>query len=127
MDGGAILPNRSKAKGTAFESLVRDYLKDEWSSDVDRLTLSGASDRGDLGGFRVGDRLVAVECKNHTAMSLASWVGEAQREAENYRAVAGIVIHKRKGKGRAADQYVTLTLRDFLDILRTAKDTNAPV
>ncbi|OMC55426.1 hypothetical protein A5747_13640 [Mycobacterium sp. IS-836] len=115
------MANRSKQKGTAYESLIRDYLKQEWSPDIDRLPLSGTQDRGDIANFRIGEHLLAIECKNHNRLDLGTWTFEAQREAANYGALAGVVIHKRKGKGQPGDQYVTLTLRDFLDIIHAAK------
>lgn len=116
------MTNRSKAKGTDFESLIRDYLKVEWSDIIERMPLAGNDDRGDISNFRIGgsQHKVAIECKNVRSTSLAEWVKEAQEEAENYGAVAGIVCHKRKGKGQAGDQYVTLTLSDLLTILHAA-------
>jgi hypothetical protein len=116
------LTNRSKQKGTAFESLIRDYLKQEWSDDIERLPLSGEKDRGDIANFRVGSgrRLVALELKNRSQLSLSQWVTEAQEEAKNYDAVAGVAIFKRKGKGQAGDQFVVATLSDFLTILHAA-------
>lgn len=114
--------NRSKQKGTQYESLIRDYLKEHWNPDIERMPLSGGKDRGDIAGFRVGEgrHLIAWELKNRTQMSLSEWIREAQEEAENYGAVAGIVVHKRKGKGLAGDQYVTLTLDDFLNVVTAA-------
>lgn len=117
------MTNRSKQKGTAFESLVRDYLQQAWSPIVERMPLSGNADRGDLSNFRVGTKqqhLIAFELKNRTQMSLSQWVREAQEEAMNYDAVAGVVCHKRKGKGAAGEQFVTMTLEDFLTILHAA-------
>lgn len=117
------MTNRSKQKGTDFESLIRDYLKVEWSDIIERMTLSGSDDRGDISNFRVGgssQHKIAIECKNVGSLSLAGWVKEAQEEAENYGAVAGVVCHKRKGKGQGGDQYVTMTLSDFLTILHAA-------
>lgn len=116
------MTNRSKQKGTDFESLIRDYLKVEWSDIVERMTLSGNDDKGDISNFRVGSgqHKIAIECKNVRSLSLAGWVKEAQDEAEHYGAVAGIVVHKRERKGQAADQYVTLTLSDFLTILHAS-------
>lgn len=116
------MTNRSKQKGTDFESLIRDYLKEEWSDIVERMTLSGTDDRGDISNFRVGDgqHKIAIECKNVNSLSLSEWVKEAQTEAEHYGAVAGIVVHKRKGKGQGGDQYVTLVLSDLLTILHAA-------
>ncbi len=116
------MSNPSKQKGTQFESLIRDYLKENWHPDIERLTLSGSNDRGDIGGFRFGlnQQLLAWELKNRTQLSLPAWHREAQIEAKNYGAVAGVICHKRKGKAAAAEQFVTTTLEDFLLILRSA-------
>lgn len=117
------MSNPSKQKGTAFESLIRDHLKEVWHPDIERLTLSGSKDRGDIGGFRIGldgKYLIAWELKNRTQLALPQWIREAQEEAENYGAVAGVVCHKRKGKAAAAEQFVTMTLEDFLTILHAA-------
>ncbi|MBO0676887.1 hypothetical protein JRC04_05380 [Mycolicibacterium sp. S2-37] len=113
--------NAAKAKGTAFETLITTYLKQEWSEIIERLTLSGSNDRGDIGNFRLNSgRLIAWELKNRTQIALPAWVREAQTEAENYGAVAGVVCHKRKGKAAAGEQFVTMTLDDFLTILHAA-------
>lgn len=116
------MTNRSKAKGTSFESLIRDYLKEEWADDIERLTLSGSKDRGDIANFRVGKgrHLLALELKNQSRMALSQWVGEAQQEAKNYNAVAGVTCFKRKGKAAAGEQFVVATLSDFLTILYAA-------
>lgn len=117
------LTNRSKQRGTGFESLIRDFLQEAWSPIIERMPLSGSADRGDLSNFRVGGKqqyLIAWELKNRTRMSLSEWVREAQAEAKNYGAVAGVACHKRKGKGAAAEQFVTMTLEDFLAILHAA-------
>lgn len=116
------MTNRSKQKGTDFESLIRDYLKVAWSDIVERMPLSGTDDRGDISNFRVGNsqHKIAIECKNVRILDLAGWLREAQEEAVNYGAVAGVVCHKRKGKGQADDQYLTMTLSDFLTILHAA-------
>lgn len=114
------MSSAGKRKGTAFESLVRDFLKESWFADIERLTLSGAKDRGDIAGFRVNGHLICWELKNRAQMALSAWVREAQLEAANYGALAGVVCHKRKGKGAAAEQFVTMTVEDFLTILRAA-------
>lgn len=117
------MANRSKQRGTAFETLIKTYLQEQWSPDIDRLPLSGAFDRGDIGNFRVGGHLVALELKNHSRLDLGTWIAEAQKEATHYGALAGAVIHKRRGKGQAGDQYVTLVLRDLLDVLHAASSS----
>ena len=45
---------------------------------------------------------------------LAGWCDEAEVERGNADAVAGVVVHKARGKGQFLDQYVTMRVRDFL-------------
>ena len=112
--------SRSSAKeaGARFEKLIADafawHLKDDR---IERRVTNGAKDRGDIGGIRTasGQRLV-VECKNVATMNLSGWVREAQQEAINDNAVAGIVVHKRRGTTDPLEQYVTMTLGDLLRI-----------
>lgn len=114
--------NPSKQKGTAFETLIQRYLNEQWDENIERLTLSGSKDRGDIGNFRIGSgHLVAWELKNRTQIALPAWIREAQEEAKNYGAVAGVVAFKRKGKAAAPEQFVCMTLEDFLTILRAAE------
>ena len=112
--------NRNGAKGSSFERLIADYLRDNVSEFIDRRVKTGAKDKGDIANWRIGRHRLVVECKTVKAMNLAGWVTEAQEEALNDDAIAGIVIHKRVKKGQPGDQYVTLTLNDFLNILAAA-------
>jgi hypothetical protein len=64
---------------------------------------------------RSGERVV-VECKNHSRMELGVWVTEAHFEAINDNAIAGVVVHKRRGTADPLEQYVTMTLGDFIRI-----------
>lgn len=110
--------NKSKQRGTAFERLVADYLADKLDDRIDRMPLRGGKDRGDIAGVRTpfGER-VAVECKNTTRLDLSGWVDQAVVEAGNADAPVGVVVHKRRGKGQAADQYVTMRLADLVRLL----------
>lgn len=108
---------RSMAKGSAFERLIADYLAIEVDDRIDRRVKTGAADKGDIGGLRHHGHRLAIECKNHAAMNLAGWVTEAQAEAVNDGALLGFVVHKRRGKGQAGDQYVTLALSDLVKLL----------
>lgn len=42
---------------------------------------------------------------------------EAEVERGNADAIVAVVAHKRKGKGKALDQYVTMSVRDFIYLL----------
>ena len=111
--------NRNKARGTAFERLVADYLAARLGDDrIDRMPMRGALDRGDIAGVRttVGER-VAVEVKRVARLDLAGWVDEAVIEAGNGDAAVAVVIHKRRGKGQPGDQYVTMRLCDLAVLL----------
>jgi len=108
-----------RQKGTRLERAVADYLAAALSDDrVDRMPLHGKGDRGDIAGVRtvMGEK-VAVEVKNHARLNLAGWVTEAETEAGNADAALGVVIHKRVGKGKPADQYVTMSLASFAVLL----------
>lgn len=108
-----------RQKGTRLERQVADYLADKLTDDrIDRMPLHGKGDRGDIAGVRtiIGEKVV-IECKNHKRLELARWVDEAEVERGNADAAVAAVAHKRRGKGDAADQYVTLTLRDFAILL----------
>lgn len=117
--------NRATAKkaGTAFETLVVGYLRNVLHDErIERRAKNGAKDRGDVSGLiHMGGRIV-VECKNTTRTNLAGWATEAEVERGNDDAVAGIVVHKRHGKGQPGDQWVTMTLADFASILTGARE-----
>lgn len=107
--------SKSKAKGTSFERLVADGFADALNDDrIDRAPLRGDGDRGDIAGLVSPFGKVVVECKNVARMDLAGWVTEAEVERGNADAIAGIALHKRRGKGKFLDQYVTMTVRDLL-------------
>lgn len=100
-----------------MERLVADGFAVALNDDrIDRAPLRGNADRGDIAGLRSPFGKVAVEVKNVARMDLAGWVDEAAVERGNLDAIAGVVIHKRKGRGQFLDQYVTLSVRDFLAI-----------
>lgn len=106
--------NKSKNKGTAAETAVKNYLFDEHDFMSYRLVLSGSKDRGDVAVFGLP---LTIEVKNCATMKLAEWVDEAQKEKANSGVPLGVVWHKRKGKGLPKDWYVTMTGEEFVTIL----------
>jgi hypothetical protein len=118
----------AKAAGTAFENLVAWYLSDALDDDrIERRARNGSKDRGDIGGVRtvMGERVI-VECKDVRALSLSSWVNEAEIERGNDDAAVGVVAHKRSGKGakNMGGTYVTMTLADFAVLLGGTREEN---
>jgi hypothetical protein len=107
----------SMRKGTAFETLIVDYLA--WmlkDGRIERRAKNGSNDRGDVTGVYTGvtgERMV-IECKNTNRLELGTWLKELEAEKGNDDAPVGIIVHKRRGKGKPGEQYVTLTLADLV-------------
>ena len=112
----------ARKAGTSFERLVADYLRDVVDDRIDRRAKTGTKDRGDIGGVRIWTQRVVLECKDVSKVALSQWAAEAEAERGNDDALAGVVVHKRRGKGRAADQWVTMTLGDFASLLKGNRD-----
>ena len=106
----------SKA-GSRFERLVADYLAAHVDDRIDRRVKRGSVDRGDIGGLRHMGQRVVVECKDTSRINLAGWASEAETERGNDDAGVAIVAHKRHGKGCPEDQWITMTLGDFVALL----------
>lgn len=112
-------------KGATFEQDTSDYLAAALGDDrIERRVKHGTNDRGDIAGLRIHGKRVVVECKNHRRMELAEWVDEAETERGNDDAEYGIVIHKRRGCGKAkfGGNYVTMTLETFAAIAAGGRD-----
>ena len=112
----------AKKAGPSFERRVADYLRDVVDDRIDRRAKTGAKDRGDIGGVRIWTQRVVLECKDVSKIALSQWAAEAEAERGNDDALAGVVVHKRRGKGRAADQWVTMTLGDFASLVNGNRD-----
>lgn len=107
----------ARAAGARFERLIADYLRDHVSEFIDRRVKTGAKDKGDLVNVRAFGERVVVECKDVARTDLSGWVKEAEVEAGNDDAVAGVVVFKRRGTSDPGDQYVAMTVRDFIALL----------
>lgn len=109
----------AKNAGTAFETKMTRYLQQRVDDRIHRKTKTGAKDEGDIGGLRspLGER-IAIEVKDYGGRILASeWVREAEVERGNYDAAAGVVFVKRRGTTDPGEQFVLMTVRDFVAII----------
>ena len=108
----------AKAAGRNFEKLVSQYLNAHVDDRIERRRQTGPKDQGDIAALRTqnGCRVV-VECKNTTRPHLGPWTQEAETERQNDGALAAVIAHKRHGNANPADQYVTMTLKDFAALL----------
>ena len=114
----------SRAKGTRFETAVVRWLREALQDDrIERRSLNGRNDRGDVAGVRAWGQRVTVECKSQNRLSLSEWVNESQIERGNDDAFVGVVIHKRRGTTDPNEQYVTMTGADFIALLTGERPT----
>ena len=109
----------ARAAGSSFETLIATGLAVMLEDDrIERRTKNGSKDRGDITGVKTvrGGRVV-IEAKNTMRDNLPAWIREAEVERGNDDAAIGVVAHKKHGSGKAADQYVTMTLETFARLL----------
>jgi hypothetical protein len=107
----------AKKAGARFEREVADYLSEHVDDRIDRRVKTGANDKGDIAGVRVHGERMVIECKDTARINLGTWAKEAEVERVNDKALVTAVVHKRHGKGDAAEQWVTLTLRDLVALI----------
>jgi hypothetical protein len=111
------LTNKSKQKGTSWETLITNAL--QWRDfRARRRALSGAADKGDI---ELIDLPVIIEAKNCKTMKLSEWVDEAEKEAENAGVLFGVVWHHRPRKSAPEDGYVTMRGETFLKMISYLK------
>lgn len=109
--------NRSKAKGTSWESAIVDYLRGDGWPAVERRALGGAKDRGDIAGIPG----VVIEAKSAARLALAAWLAEAEVERVNDVAEFAVVWAKRKGKTSPGAGYVIMSGEHFAGLLALAR------
>jgi len=110
------MTNPSKKRGTGWESVIVDYLQREGWPHVERRSLNGSTDRGDIAGIPS----VVIEAKNCKRVELAEWINEVEQERRNDHADVGVVWMKRRGRASAAGGYVVMTGAQFTRLLREA-------
>ncbi len=103
----------SKDKGTAGETAVVRYLRDNGFPHAERRALSGMHDKGDVAG--VVDNVIEVKVVSRDA--LPQWIDETEVERVHANAHYGVCWHKRRGKGSPGDWFVTMTGRQWVNVL----------
>lgn len=104
------MSNPQKAKGSAFERLVCDYLAQ--AVPCERIPAGATLDRGDL-----WTPLAAIQCKNHRTLSLGAWIDQTLEQQQNASKALHALTIKRKGTTDPASQLVVMTLAQFRTIL----------
>jgi len=107
----------ARQAGSRFEREVADYLAEHVDDRIDRRVKGGSKDKGDIGGLRHMGQRVVIECKNTSRINLGTWINEAHTAMGNDDAGAGLIVHKRHGKGQPGDQWVTMTVDDLIALI----------
>jgi Holliday junction resolvase len=105
--------NKSKIKGTAYETAVVRHLNDNGFPYAERRALAGNLDKGDIAGIPS----VVMECKAEQRIDLSGYMDEVATEKRNAAAQVGVAIVKRRNHG-VGRSYVVLELDDFLELIR---------
>lgn len=108
------MSNPAKSKGTAFESLVRDYLRTA-GIPAERMPAGMKDDRGDLAGIEDW----TIETKSYTDMlrAIREGLADLEREQANADTTYGAVIVKRRGKTDPGSQLVLFELWQLAALL----------
>lgn len=108
----------AKTIGTRTERAVADYLAAALDDDrIDRRVKTGNKDRGDITGVRVHGQRLCIEVKDCARQDLPAWTAEAQLEAGNDDALAGVVIAKRRGVSDPGQWWVHMTVDELVNLI----------
>lgn len=100
----------SRTKGAVFERNVRNYLALTSGQQVPNPAASGFTGAdAEVGPF-------SIECKNQVTNKMPSWWDQAVEDARE--GMLPVVVHKRAGFGSTPDQWVTMNLEVFVEIVK---------
>ena len=102
--------NPQKAKGSAFERLIRDYLAQ--TIPCERIPAGATLDRGDL-----WTPTCAIQCKNHRTLRLSEWLAETCEQQGNASKPLHALAVKRARTTDPAQQLVVMTLEQLRHLL----------
>jgi hypothetical protein len=109
--------SKAKQKGTMAETAVAEFLKQTWPA-VERRTLGGANDKGDIAGVPNS----VVEVKNQGTYKISEWLKETEQERRNAGVDYGILVIKPKGVGvsRSHEWWAVVSLETITDLIEKA-------
>jgi len=131
--------NKHKAKGTSFETAIREYLNANGFEKAHRTALEGGQDKGDIHGIEQTRhnsgvtivRKACIQCKNQKTFKLSEWLNDTVDQAVRLdnaplsetafrQAALPILVVKRPGKGEKSlgDSYAVMRLSDIVAILK---------
>ena len=111
--------SKAKQKGTSAETaFVKNERVLQGFPMVERRSLSGANDQGDISGM-VG---LCIEIKNQKSYKIPEWLKETEVERINAKADYGILVVKPNGVGLGSveDWWAVVPVGEMLNLLRDA-------
>ena len=105
------MANPQKAKGSAFERLVRDYLNEVVP--CERIPPGATLDRGDLWTPHA-----AIQCKNHRTLSIGALLDDTHEQQTNAAKRFAWLVVKRKGTTDAAEQFAICSVAQLRELLK---------
>jgi Holliday junction resolvase len=129
------MSNNAKAKGTAFETLILNYMRGKGFNRVYRPATKGVYDTGDINGIgrpgimEAADtrkfRQAIVQCKNQKTFKLADWLNDtvsqaAQAEVGGDALPILAVKRPRNGEKSLGETYCIMRLDDLIGLMREA-------
>lgn len=113
------MANKSKSKGTRFESAVVKYLREGLEDErPERLALHGSKDMGDIGHIYAHGYHGIAECKSHkkvTPGDIAEWQRQTIDERENSDSDFALLVVNKYNCPMGQSQ-VHVTIRDLARI-----------
>jgi len=89
--------SKAKQKGTAAETALVLWLRENGYELAERRALTGRADRGDIAGIPN----VVIEVKSGNRLEIPAWLKETEAERLNDGALSGYLVIKPKGIGAA--------------------------
>jgi hypothetical protein len=108
--------SKAKQKGTAAETAVVKFLRDNGFPYAERRALHGNLDKGDITGCGP----IVFEVKDHAKIALAQFLSELKEEVANAEAQTGACIVKKRGTLKVADWYAVMPVGWLVDLLKEA-------
>lgn len=112
--------SKSKQAGTWAETQVVQYLRKFWGPTVERRTLQGVKDRGDIANIPGW----VIEVKNERAIDLAGYLKELAYEVGNEIVhqgrsdIKGVVVIRKRGTLNVGEWYAVLPFGVLESIIR---------
>jgi len=110
--------SKNKAKGTAAETAVVNYLNANGYPFAERRALAGINDKGDVAGIPA----VCIEIKAQRTYTIPAWLKELAVEKANAKAKTAFLVVKPNGVGdkNTGQWWAILPLADMVELMRKA-------